>query len=191
MHKRKRSRHKQRKPSKSRVKHASRTEGKSWRHALGKIPGAIGWSVSAVIGFLGILSGYALLIPKVTLTPSDTLDQSAMSAPFIATNSSLFAIYDVKVSCAVANSSSPKNSYVVGIDFRNYEPKVPEMDPGEAASIHCYDIIPNVRFADVTVSATYRPSFMWFDRTQSARFVTEFMSDGQIRWIPFAKSQLQ
>ena len=73
---------------------------RKWRDSLLLIKKWSLWTWALIVStgvIVGLLTGPLVLIPRVTVTPSSTLDPSdPFSAPFIISNDSTFAIYDVK-----------------------------------------------------------------------------------------------
>jgi hypothetical protein len=134
-----------------------------------------------------------MLVPQVTISATDPLDKSALSAPFNVTNSSLFTIYDIKTLCNVEdlNSQGGPMGYVrfAGISVSPRSEAFTELAPGEVASIRCSDPTGGEEWAIVSVSVNFRPSWAWWKKTKFARFETRFASDGKVRWVPLAKSQ--
>jgi hypothetical protein len=144
--------------------------------------------VPGILAVLGLINGYAFLFPPLTITVSDPIDNDAMSAPFTLTNTNtFFAIHSVKIACPVSDATS-RNASVSGIQFQDYEQTVPDLDAGESTAIHCHTAIANVLMADVVLTATYRPSFVWRRFKKKARFVTELTGDGKPKWVPYALS---
>jgi hypothetical protein len=161
--------------------------------AIGRVPKAAASAIGALVAVSGLLSGYALLTPQVTISATDPLDHSALSAPFIVTNSSLFTIYEIKTACNVevlTSEGAPRGQVrLAGANDSPWSQRFTELEPGEVASVRCFDPTGNVDYAVVAISGTYRPSWTWKKRTKLARFGTRLTSDGKIRWVPFGKFQ--
>jgi hypothetical protein len=142
--------------------------------AIGRFPKAVTSAIGILVTVSGLLSLYAMLVPQVTISATDPLDKSALSAPFNVTNSSLFTIYDIKTLCNVEdlNSQGGPMGYVrfAGISVSPRSEAFTEL-------------------AIVSVSVNFRPSWAWWKKTKFARFETRFASDGKVRWVPLAKSQ--
>lgn len=145
--------------------------------------------ITLVATSLGIVTAYLSLIPRLSASPTQSLDlNNPFSALFIMSNDGPLGINDLDFSCHIYNVGSVLDASVSAITTRmNIRSK--RMEPGEKISAPC-DPSPLIRVegqlasADVAVVVRFRPDFVWWTKYRIFRFVTLKSSDGHLYWFP-------
>ena len=162
------------------------------------------WRTTLFLGFwLGIVSGYAGLLQRVSVSQNDQLDPNdTFSSPFIVSNDGPLPIENVQFRCGIGHAAyehGPEirggenfgSSFIFMPDASGNLPSqnfgAGEMNPGERSTIpSCsYPFPKNVASADIGIIASFRIGYTPFKTTRIFRFVTLPDSKKQLHWFPY------
>jgi hypothetical protein len=172
-----------------------RKEGKTKPRSPKVQPNETGFLTAAkkvtgiLIAVFGLLAGYTWLSPQIYITANDPLNKDIFSSPFTLTNSSTFPIMNVETSCVVNKAKTERGSTEEGNKSSRYMLPITELESGDMSTTFCKDGLnigkddPYV-FADVTISAEYRPAWAPFRKRKSVNFIETRDSGGKARWLP-------
>ena len=149
---------------------------------------------------LSLISGISWFIPKITVSPANSLDNSnPFLTPFTISNDGYLSIYDVQFMCAVKE--------IKGINMKT---KIPLVISGAEnfkskmhSKFHVAEVIapnekytqvmplPNfflhyqIKHADIAILVSFRP-IKWFPlkKEKNYRFITAQNINGHLQWYP-------
>jgi len=162
------------------------------------------WKATIFFGFwLGILSGYISLLPKISVVQNEQLDPSdPFSSPFIVSNDGPLPIENVRFRCGIGSVSyygkvrvkgaeNYGSSFMFAPDAHGNLPVQnfgsPEMNPGERSTIpSCnYPLPKDVSDADIGIVLEFRIGYTPFPSTRTFRFHTLPDANHGFHWYPY------
>ncbi len=150
--------------------------GVAWRITLG------------VVGFFATLLGAAAsayyFLPALDISLDSQYSYDLFSQPFIVTNNSPFSLYDIELMCALMEIRGERFSASHSAVERG--DSADELARGESISTRCGIHLPasDLFYADIVISASFRPPLIWRKYHKGFRFVAERESNGEWHWFP-------
>jgi hypothetical protein len=158
------------------------------------------WKVAAASAtFLGIVTGYLSLVPRISVENSQLLNLAdPFATPFVVSNDGPLGINDVILSCLLIYVESTGGGTIEGLTV-GPNPVIEGMDPGERATLPCtfhpvFGFTNPLKAADIAIVVNFRPDFVPWHQIRRLRFKTLKGSDGHLYWypqplsrVPFAK----
>jgi hypothetical protein len=154
--------------------------------------------IGAAALILGVYASYVQLAPRISVSPSASLNPSdPFSTPFEVSNDGYLSIRDVQFLCRLTDvqaqppgiNLSFENIGVMGPDqfLGDKSQNIRDIGPGRQATTKCnlspiFPVMPIDR-ADISITVSYKPDYLWSPRSEDFRFVTVRSSDGQLRWV--------
>jgi hypothetical protein len=140
----------------------------------------------SILGSLGVLSTIAF-IPRLSVDPSGSrLTGSPMKTVFSLSNDGLLPVHDVKVSCDVQRLTSSYHIIIEGIRFAFPDSTAETLSPGQKISLPCDRVVDgedgSIVDAELTITVTYRPDFVWWYRSIQFHVVAQKGGDGTWLW---------
>jgi hypothetical protein len=172
---------------------------------------AIGAYLTIIAFPLAWLSAVTIFVPRVNISPTQTFDPpTPFSVRFEVQNGGFFDVHDVhltarvngRVGGIVVGKGQEKDTNLAAFMQRHpekYGPVLgllPEMEPSFISKIgpgHKPASWMNITLLkvktregdvlDAVVSASFRPSFAWWHRTTTQRFISIRSQDGSFGWV--------
>ncbi len=150
------------------------------------------WLWGVVLGTCTIVGGLVIFLPRIAVSAREPVDSAwPLTAPLTVRNTGFIPLEDVSASLAMGqiatnNGSIDRESIpTFGARFA-----LPKYWTGRYLSMdEAFDVVPdtmfhfpNVTFADIALSVTYKPWFMPFHREKTFRFTT-VRQGGRIFWV--------
>jgi hypothetical protein len=161
------------------------------------------WRATVFFGFwLGIVTGYLALLPRVSVSQNEQLDPSnTFSSPFIISNDGPLPMENVRFTCGIVDVKHENGPEMVGdanfgttffvLKDKNGKPSVMnfgslEMMPGERSTMpSCsYPWLNPIENADVGIVVDFRIGYSFFSTRRIFRFGTLKDSAGKLHWFP-------
>lgn len=138
---------------------------------------------------LTIIVAWLSLSPSITVVPTRTLDlKDPLATPFVITNESMLPIHSVEILCGINEIRfAAMHSSVKSLSLGYVKPPIRILHHKEQSTFLCPPAITYetpLDFGDITIDVSYCPSFIFWRRRYSARFVTEKDVTGIVHWYP-------
>jgi hypothetical protein len=133
------------------------------------------WKVLGVIlVLLGAVSTFYFYAARVSVTPGATVnDANPFATMFVLHNEGAFPIYNLKFGCRINKAESSARVAVIANSESRSGFTLRQLDANARTSSQCHPMVSlNAQYdsADVSITASYRPSFSLFRKTQYFRF---------------------
>jgi len=148
------------------------------------------WKLVVAISVFVAIYGYFSF--RVSLSPYAPIDVSdPYSIPFIITNDSHLAIYDVEFACVIHKAEINTNIYT-NIMIA-YTPQIKVLDAKETSNKTVCKIkldvpVEGITKIDMSIKVRFHPHFYPLHKEQEFRFVIQNIN-GVLHWMPKAKSE--
>jgi hypothetical protein len=148
------------------------------------------WSWRTFVAALGIVGGvvglYSVLVPRITVTSTQSLDPSdPFRTPFEIRNDGYFAINNVIPDCKVDNLVGP-SVVMSNVTTQNLNYRATRIEPGAVATVRCAITPPPATqlgmTANILMGVSFRADYSPFTNQRQFRFTTVRARDGAFYW---------
>lgn len=151
-------------------------------------------AISLVVTALTAWALFYDFSPKVSVSSAQALNPSDLfSTPFMLLNEGYLAIHDVEAECALNNVKYKNGSNIEQAITRGSLNGSKDIQPHEQMTFKCppHGIAfgSDLASADVSIIASFQPSFIPWRFHKEFRFVSEKSSDGYLHWFPQPKNK--
>jgi len=142
--------------------------------------------LSGVISILGIASAIVNLLPKLSVSPSSSVDpHAAFGTIFNLKNDGIIGVHDVTFSFCPGTVYEPTtNTGVIGGKMAIGNWRADDLAPGDSVGLpfeQTYLGFPNAQ-VDAVFVISFRPGWWPWTREQRFRFTSERSTDGTWQW---------
>ncbi|MGA7563057.1 MAG: hypothetical protein WBW55_07645 [Desulfobaccales bacterium] len=150
------------------------------------------WFLTKTVGFLVtmyfLLAAFPTFYSRVWVSPSVSINPNdPFATRFEVSNTGSFAVYNTRLKAKFSGQLGMNTFNNINVEAK---PEIiPELEPGQHP-VQWIPVIFNMpsretdKF-DLRLEITFKPSFVWWNRTLHQRFVTIRTKDGQFRWTEY------
>jgi hypothetical protein len=169
------------------VKHKSKVLAKKDRGLTTRETKSI-WKMITIISFIiGAVGFYFLLIPKISISPGKSFDQSnPFATRFRISNNGILPAYHMRPLCGVNEVRADATGNLVGaMTLDTDSPSIRKLSGGEFTDVtfpFFFQFESPITSADIVCTVTYRSPIAFTLRKKQQRFTTRKGQDGFLYW---------